>query len=188
MNVLLPAQASAQLLSLIVFAAIARWHVAPWLNRSARADALIALIWVHVFRYVALQVFSAQRDGFPISDGGAMEIVAGDVGGAIIAFIAIALLRQRARLAIPLVWLLAAETVYDTIANIRGGVREHLMGAASGVSWLVLSFFVPMLVVSTGLIIWQLYSRRNEALDPAAAGVHRTQEAPVLRASSTAGG
>jgi len=38
-------------------------------------DALSALLWVHVFRYVALQVFSAQRDGFPISDSGALEIV-----------------------------------------------------------------------------------------------------------------
>src|SRR5260370_37669732 len=125
---MMPAQASAQFLSLIVFAAAARWYVVPWLNNHTRADALIALLWVHVFSCVALQVFSAQRDGFPISDSGAMEIVAGDVGGAIIAFIAIALLRRRARLAIPLVWLLAAETVYDTIANIRGGVREHLMG------------------------------------------------------------
>jgi hypothetical protein len=144
MNYLMPAQASAQLLSLIVFGAIARWYVVPWLNSHARADALIALLWVHVFRYIALQVFSARRDGFPISDSGAMEIVIGDVGGAIMALVTIALLRHRSRLAIPLAWLLAAETAYDTFSNIRGGVREHLMGSAGGVTWLILSFFVPM--------------------------------------------
>ncbi len=104
MNYLMPAQASAQLLSLVVFAAIARWYVSPWLNSRARADALIALLWVHVFRYVALQVFSAQQTGFPISDGGAMEIVVGDVAGAVIAFVTIALLRRRARFAILLAW------------------------------------------------------------------------------------
>jgi hypothetical protein len=183
MNYMMPAQASAQLLSLIVLGAIARWYVVPWLNTRARADALIALLWVHVFRYVALQVFSAQRDGFPISDGGAMEIVLGDVGGAILAFITIALLRHRVRLAIPLAWLLAAETVYDTVANIRGGVREHLMGAAGGVTWLVLSFFVPMVVVSGVLLIWQLYSRRREALASAGGRDLRSNEAPALRAS-----
>jgi len=183
MNYMMPAQASAQLLSLIVLGAIARWYVVPWLNIRARADALIALLWVHVFRYVALQVFSAQRDGFPISDGGAMEIVLGDVGGAILAFITIALLRHRVRLAIPLAWLLAAETVYDTVANIRGGVREHLMGAAGGVTWLVLSFFVPMVVVSGVLLIWQLYSRRREALGSAGGRDLRSHEAPALRAS-----
>jgi hypothetical protein len=178
MNYLMPAQASAQLISLIVLIAIARWYVIPWLNSRPRVDALIALLWVHVFRYVALQVFSAQHNGFPVSDGGAMEIVVGDVAGAVIAFIAIALLRRRVRLAIALVWLLAAETAYDTVTNIQGGVQEHLMGAASGVTWLILVFFVPMVVVSGALMVWQLYSRRNEELgserehDTHTAGAH----------------
>jgi hypothetical protein len=165
MNILLLAQASAQLLTLIVLVTIARWYVVPWLNRRARAEALTALLWVHVFRYVALQVFSAQHEGFPISDDGAMEIVIGDLVGAAIAFVAIALLRHRVWFAIPLTWLLAAETIYDTVANIRGGIREHLMGAASGVTWLILSFFVPLVVASLVLLIWQLYSRRDEELD-----------------------
>jgi hypothetical protein len=165
MSFLTPAQAGAQLLSLIVFGSIARWYVAPWLNRRPRADALIALLWVHVFRYVALQVFSAQHDGFPISDGSALEIAAGDVAGALIAYVAIVLLRNGSRLAVPLVWVLAAETVYDTVANIQGGISEHLMGAASGVTWMTLAFFVPMIVVSLALIIWQLLARRGEALD-----------------------
>lgn len=182
MNYLMPAQASAQLISLIVLIAIARWYVVPWLNSRPRADALIALLWVHVFRYVALQVFSAQHDGFPISDGGAMEIVAGDVAGAVIAFVAIALLRRRVRLAIPLVWLLAAETAYDTVTNIHGGIQEHLMGAASGVTWLILVFFVPMVVVSGVLMVWQLYSRRNEGLGSDRERDTHPAGAPVRRA------
>ena len=183
MNYLTPAQASAQLLSLIVFGAIARWYVVPWLKTHARADALIAVLWVHVFRYVALQVFSAQSSGFPISDGGAMEIVIGDVAGAVLAFAAISLLRQRMHLAIPLAWLLVAETAYDTVSNIHGGVNEHLMGAASGVTWFVLVFFVPMVVMSTVLLAWQLYSRRRGPLDVAAGRGMRSDELPALRAS-----
>lgn len=188
MSYLLPAQAAAQILSLTVFAAIARWYVVPWLNGRVRADALTALLWVHVFRYVALQVFSAQHDGFPISDGGAMEIVVGDVAGAVIAFVTIALLRVRSRFAVPLAWLLAAETLYDTVANIRGGVREHLMGAAGGVTWLVLSFFVPVVVASLVLLIWQLVARRGEALDSVVVRERGLRESPVLRASQTIGG
>jgi hypothetical protein len=187
MNYLMPAQASAQLLSLIVFGAIVRWYVVPWLKSRVRADALIALLWVHVFRYVALQVFSAQHTGFPISDGGAMEIVVGDVVGAGMAFATIMLLRHRVRLAIPLAWLLVAETAYDTVSNIQGGVREHLMGAASGVTWFVLVFFVPMVVVSGVLLAWQLYSRRSESLDSAAARDRSTPEASALRTSEATG-
>jgi hypothetical protein len=182
MNYLMPAQGGAQLLSLIVYGAIAIWYVAPWLNTRTRADALIALLWVHVFRYVALQAFSAQATGFPISDEGAMEVVVGDVAGAILAFVTILLLRRRARLAIPLAWLLVAETAYDTVTNIHGGVREHLMGAASGVSWMILAYFVPMVVLSAVLLAWQLFARRGEALDaiPQAPG---QREAVALRTS-----
>jgi len=39
------------------------------------------------------------------------------------------------------------------------------MGAAGGATWLVLVFFVPLVIVSMVLLVWQLYSRRGEALD-----------------------
>ncbi|UVK52828.1 hypothetical protein DBIPINDM_006261 [Mesorhizobium sp. AR02] len=168
MNFLQPAQAGAQLLSLIVFGTIAIWYVAPWLRTLGRAEALTVLLWIHVFRYVALQAVSAQKAGFPISDGGLMEIVVGDVAGAVIAFATIAALRYWVRLAIPLAWLLAAETIVDTFLNIRGGIHESLMGAASGVTWLILGFYVPLLVVSLTLIVWQLFARRGQAIDSVA--------------------
>jgi hypothetical protein len=170
-----------------VFGAIARWYVVPWLNSRVRADALIALLWVHAFRYVALQVFSAQGTGFPISDGGAMEIVVGDVAGAVMAFVTIVLLRNRVRLAIPLAWLLVAETAYDTVSNVHGGVREHLMGAASGVTWIILVFFVPMVVISGVLLAWQLHARRSEALDSAVVRGPGTREPSILRMSKATG-
>jgi len=50
------------------------------------------------------------------------------------------------------------------------------MGAASGVSWLVLVFFVPALIVSTVMLLAQLYSRRGEALD---GRLVRTMQRPV---------
>lgn len=181
MNFLTSAQAGAQLISLVVFASIARWYVAPWLNGRARADALIALLWVHVFRYVALQVFAAQVEGFPISHRGALDIVVGDVAGAVMAYFAILLLRRHSRLALPLIWLLALETVYDTVTNIHGGITEHLMGAARGVTWMILVFFVPLVIVSLGLIVWQLLSRRNEALDGRSSETVRAHRNTALR-------
>jgi len=165
MTHLVAAQAGTQFISLFVYALLAKWYVVPWLQERDRADALIALLWVHVFRYVALLTFSAQRDGFPISDEGAMEIVLGDMAGATIALVAIIALRQRARLGIALAWLLAAETIFDTVTNIRGGIREHLMGAAGGVTWLVLGFYVPLVIVSLVLLVWQLAVRRAQSLD-----------------------
>jgi hypothetical protein len=163
MNHLMPAQAGAQLVSLAVYIAIARWYVAPWLAKRGRAEALVALLWVHVFRYVALQIFAAQRDGFPISVQGATEIVIGDVFGAAIAMTAIILLRRGLHAGVILCWILVFETAADTVLNLRGGIEEHLIGAATGVVWMILVFFVPAIVVSTGLLAWQLIVRRHEA-------------------------
>jgi hypothetical protein len=184
MTSLMHAQASAQLISLIVFAGIAKWYVVPWLQERSRAEALTAVLWVHVFRYVALQVFSAQQNGFPISDAGAAEIVWGDMAGGVLAFVIIALLRLRSQIAIPLAWLLAAETTYDTVSNIHNGIQEHLMGAASGVTWMILVFFVPAVVVSAVLLVWQLYSRR-ERLDSDRPIAKRDASVRVSRFSST---
>jgi hypothetical protein len=180
MTYLIPTQAGAQFISLFVYALIAKWYVAPWLAGLKRADAIIALLWVHVFRYVALMTFSAQRDGFPISNDGLFEIVIGDVAGATIALVAIVALRYRAGLGIALAWLLTAETIFDTVTNIRGGVREHLMGAAGGTTWLILVFYVPLIIVSVVVLLWQLSARHGEALDPAIHDTPRRPQAAVL--------
>jgi len=183
MTYLVPAQAGAQFISLFAYALIAKWYIAPWLSGLKRADAIVALLWVHVFRYVALMAFSAQRDGFPISNDGLFEIVIGDVAGAAIALVAIFALRHRARVGIALAWLLAAETIFDTVTNIRGGVREHLMGAAGGTTWLILVFYVPLIMISVVLLLWQLSTRHGEALDPAIHNKSRRPQAAVLTAS-----
>jgi len=162
---LLASQAAAQFGSLFVYLMASVWHVNPWLRKLTRADALIVLLWVHVFRYVALQTYSAQHAGFPISNAGLTDIVLGDVGGAIIAFLAIALLQFRSRLGVPLAYVLVAETAYDTVMNVQGGMKEHLLGAASGPTWFILAFYVPAVVVTMVLIAWQLVSRFGKALD-----------------------
>jgi len=68
------------------------------------------------------------------------------------------------RLATLLVWVFVAETAFDLVNSTIAGVREQLFATASGVTWLVLTFYVPLLWVSVGLIVWQLYSRRSEPL------------------------
>ncbi len=160
------AQKLAQMFSLIIYVMMGVWYFAPWSRTRGRADALIPLLWVQVFRYVALQIVSAQQAGFPISDSGRDHLVYGDLFGAILATTTIAALRYRARLSIPLVWLFAAETVFDIVSNVSRGVRERLLGVANGTTWFVQSFYVPLVIVTLGLIIWQLYSRRGEPLAP----------------------
>jgi hypothetical protein len=156
------AAAFATVLSFIVFAILAVWYVAPWLGMQQRAEALAPLLWIHAFRHVALQIFSAQQFGFAVSTGSRDEIVAGDVTGMILAVVAIMGLHYRVRMAHVLIWVFVAETVFDLVNSTIAGVREQLFATASGVTWLILTFYVSLLWVSLGLIVWQLYSRRYE--------------------------
>jgi hypothetical protein len=148
-------------LSFVALIAAATWHVAPWLSRRTWADALIPLLWVHAFRHVALQILSAQKAGFPVSDLLRDEILYGDVVGMILALLAIFAIRGRLRLAVPLLWVFVAATVLDLVNSMIGGMREGLLGQASGVTWLILTFYVPLLWTSLGLIVWQLVRPRQ---------------------------
>lgn len=89
---LLNAQLFAMLGSLIVFALITRWYLVPQLKQMSAFNALTALLWGHVPRYVTLILFSAQHEGYPISNPAALEAVVGDVAGALLALLAIAVL------------------------------------------------------------------------------------------------
>jgi hypothetical protein len=164
MSALASIQIAANLASLVVYALLAKWFIAPWLKTLGRADALIALAIVHLFRYVALITFSAQHDGYPISSIAALEAVVGDVAGAVVALAAIWALRHRWRLGIILSWLLVIETAVDVVVGVRRKGLEPLWGDASGVTWVMLNFYVTLIVVSLPLLVWQLYARRGETL------------------------
>jgi hypothetical protein len=154
----------ANVLSFVVFIMLAVWQVAPWLRSLPRAQALAPLLWVNAFRHVALQIYSAQRFGFAVSDGARDQIAAGDLIGMLLAVAALIALHYRARVAVLLAWILAAETALDLVHTTILGVEEQLYATASGVTFLIVTFYVPMLWVTLGLIVWQLYSRRHEPL------------------------
>jgi len=153
-----------QFVSIVIYGCIAWLYVAPWLKKVDRANALTALLWVHVFRYVVLYLYVAQREGYPISDNAVMELVIGDLSGAILAGAGIMLLRLQSRLGL----VLAGLVIVASIADVTGGViirsSEPPRADATGVWWLVFVFFAPLIVVSLPLIVWQLYARRGEPL------------------------
>ena len=161
---LMSAGALASVLSFIMFAIMAVLYVAPWLATRQRPEALTVLLWIHAFRHVALQIYSAQQFGLAVSDAARDQIAIGDVIAAILAVISIVALDYRVRMASVLIWVFVAEATLDLVNSTIAGVREQLFATASGLTWLILTFYVALLWVSLGLIVWQLYSRRHEPL------------------------
>jgi hypothetical protein len=72
----------------------------------------------------------------------------------ILAVIALVLLRYRPRIAVIVIWVLVAETILDLSNATIAGIRDGLFATASGVTWLILNFYVPLLWVSLALIVW----------------------------------
>ena len=153
---------SATVISFAVFVCAGVWVAAPWLRRQPLALALSLPLWVHAFRHVALQVFSARHFGFAVTEGLASEIAWGDVVGGILALAGLWLLRHRPRAALFVIWVFIVETFVDLINATLGGIREGALQTAHDLTWLILTFYVPLLWVSLGLLVWALLTRRGE--------------------------
>jgi hypothetical protein len=158
----------AQLISIITYSLIAWWYVVPRLRMLERGEALTALLWVHVFRYIVLYLYIARREGYASSDVAAAELVIGDLAGALIAAMGIVLLRLHSRLGL----VCSALVIIASIADVAGGAylrsTEPPRADAVGVGWLIFIFFAPLIVGSLPLIIWQLYSGEPLANDSTA--------------------
>jgi len=152
----------AMILSFVVFAAAAAWYAAPRMRAVALGAAITPLLWIHAFRHVALQLFSAQEFGFSIPDLTRDEIVYGDLIGMVLALATLYALHYRSRVAIPLAWVFVVATVLDLTNAAVMGIREDLFDKAADVSWLILTFYVPALWVSVVLVAWRLWMGRGE--------------------------
>jgi len=139
---------------------------------------LTAPLWIHAFRQIAMQIFSARKFGFDVPLGLAREIAWGDVVGALLALTCLWLLRYGSRWARVVLWIFVIETLVDLVNATIQGVRNEVFTTANGVTWVILNFYVPLLWVTLALIVWRLSS--PQAVDKAATG----QDA-ALRADAT---
>jgi hypothetical protein len=154
----------AQSLNLAAFIFLAFWYAVPWLKSSSRVNALTALILVHLGRTLALQLYSSQQAGMVVPDRFRDHLVVGDVAGWALALIILICLRYRARFTIFLIWVLIAETIIDIGSGTLDGLLTNTMGNLWGTTWLVVAIYVPLMMVSLGLTVWQLLSRCQETL------------------------
>jgi hypothetical protein len=155
----------ASLLSYAVAITIGVWYLAPAVQERPLADALTLLLWFHVPRYVALQIFSAADIGGLNATADAQRTIAiGDVATAALALLAIWTLRRRFQAGRLLAWMVAVIGTADLIGATVIGIANDITSTASDWTWIVLAFYVPILWVTTVMLFWQLTARRAEPL------------------------
>ena len=80
----------------------------------------------------------------------------GDMATALLALLAIAALRRRLPVAIPLVWICLTVGLLDTVNAIIQSMRFSVFTHGLGVNWVIVTIYVPALLVSSVLIFIQL--------------------------------
>ena len=141
------------------------WYLAPACRRRTLSEALTLLLWFHVFRYVALQIFSAAEFGGLDASLAEQRVIAfGDLASSVLALVTIWALRRPLAVGRPLAWLAAGVGIADLVSASLVGIRSGLTDTASDWSWFVLAVYVPFLWVTAIMIVWQLTTRRREPL------------------------
>src|SRR5262249_9721371 len=143
-------------LSLVAYMLIAFWYVVPRLSALPREVALAPLLWIHAFRIVGGTILApgAVDAGVPLDFR--LMIGYGDLATALLALLAVIALRVRFPGAIALVWLCISVGTLDTVNAIIQSARDSVFTYGLGVNWLIVTLYVPALLVSSLLIFLQL--------------------------------
>jgi len=149
--------------SLVAYALIAWWYGAPRLARLPREIALVPLVWIHAFRIVGGTILAPGAVDAAVPGDFRTMIGLGDMATAVLALLALIALRRRFALAIPLVWLVLAVGLIDTVNAIIQSMRYSVFNDGLGVNWVIVTMYVPALLVSSVLIFIQLRRSRSSA-------------------------
>jgi hypothetical protein len=147
-------------LSLSVFALLAKWYIVPWLAERPAHEGLIALIFPHAFRHVGLVflVPGLAAEALPASFATAAAF--GDLASGLLALLALVALRSRWSLALPAVWLFNIVGTIDLLNALRHAEAVPYLAA----TWYIPTFFVPLLLVTHALVFARLVDHARQSL------------------------
>lgn len=143
-------------LSLLAYAFIGFWYVRPRIDKWPRETALAVLLWVHAFRIVGGTILAPGSVEAAVPMDFRVMIGYGDLATAALALVALVALRTKFRGAIPLVWLCVGVGMVDTVNAIIQSLRFSVFNYALGFNWVIVTVYVPALLVSSLLIFMQL--------------------------------
>jgi len=87
----------------------------------------------------------------------------GDMATAFLALLALIALRARFSSAITLVWLFIIVGMLDTINAIIQSVRDSVFNYALGANWVIVTMYVPALLVSSLMVFMQLLGPKRSS-------------------------
>ena len=143
-------------LSLVVYALIAKWYVSPWLAEKQINQALMLLIFPHALRHIGLTFLVPGAVVQPLPAFFSTTAAYGDLISGLLALLCLVALRGGWGLAIILVWVFNIVGTADLLNALR-----HVEAVPDlGSTWYIPTFFVPMLLVTHFMVFARLLGRR----------------------------
>ncbi len=142
-------------LSLVVWGLIAKWLLAPWLEKKLPHDALFWLILPHVFRYMGMVFLVPGVVARPLPGAFATPAAYGDLVTGVLALLALIALRTGWVRALALVWLF---NIVGTV-DLLNALRQANVVPDFGAAWYIPTLFVPLLLVTHFMIFARLLRR-----------------------------
>jgi hypothetical protein len=142
--------------SMLAYTLIAWWYGAPRLSSLPREAALVPLVWIHAFRMVGGTILAPGAVDSAVPMDFRTMIGYGDMATAVLALVALIALRLRLSGAITLVWLCLTVGMLDSVNAIIQSMRYSVFTHGLGFNWVIVTMYVPALLVSSVLIFIQL--------------------------------
>jgi len=143
------------LMSLTVYALIARWFITPWLSKKSKHEALILLILPNAFRHIGLVFLATGVIAHPLPEVFAGPAAYGDFITAILALLSMIALRKSWAIALPLIWIFNIVGTLDLLNALFQGARLDVFNNL-GAAWYIPTFLVPALLVTHFMIFVRL--------------------------------
>ena len=147
--------------ALVAYALAARWYMWPRISLLPPVVALVPLVWVHVFRFIGGSILAPGSVGPGVPAEFREMIGYGDMVTAALAVITLIALRARGSRAIWFVWVFVAVGLLDTTNAVVQSLRFSVFEDPLGVNWVIVTAYVPALLVSSYLIIVELLRARR---------------------------
>ena len=142
-------------LSLVVWGLIAKWLLAPWLEKKSPHDALFWLTLPHAFRYMGMVFLVPGVVARELPGAFATPAAYGDLVTGVLALLALIALRTGWARALALVWLF---NIVGTV-DLLNALRQVNVVVDFGAAWYIPTLFVPLLLVTHFMIFARLLRR-----------------------------
>jgi len=147
--------------SVFVFGIVAVWYVWPALTKLSRNSALIALLFVHVPRYVGMTLLVTGMVDPKLPGAFLSGAAYGDLLEAALALASIFALRSSWRFAVPLVWVTNTWGFVDLLNGVRGVLQLNVPSFNLATFWYVYTFYAPLVLVSHLMVFWILIKSKS---------------------------